>query len=74
MIPGNSGLQACLKQLDPNLSYGETKASLMSEFERIYVTRLLENHHGNLSIAARRARLDRCSKKDKDLFQVDLRK
>ncbi len=59
MISGNSCLQVFLKQLDPDLSYREMKASLMSEFERIYVNRLLENHHGNLSIAARSARMDR---------------
>ena len=54
-----SALDAFLSQLDPNLSYGETKAVLLAEFERVYVASLLLANHGNITLAARTARMDR---------------
>ncbi len=59
MESGKSALDAFLSQLDPNLSYSETKAVLVTEFERMYIARLLAAHHGNVSLAARTARMDR---------------
>ena len=44
---------------DPALSYGQTRSAFESEFERRYVSWLLERHHGNISAAAREARMDR---------------
>jgi DNA-binding NtrC family response regulator len=52
-------LESFLDELDSTLSYGETKAALVSEFERVYVVRLLRTSGGNLSLAARSARMDR---------------
>ena len=44
---------------DPALSYGQTRSAFESDFERRYVSWLLERHHGNISAAAREARMDR---------------
>jgi DNA-binding NtrC family response regulator len=44
---------------DPSLSYRATKDRAVSQFERWYVTELLRTHDGNLSQAARSARMDR---------------
>jgi DNA-binding NtrC family response regulator len=44
---------------DPALSYRETRARFESQFERSYVTWLLERHRGNISAASREARMDR---------------
>jgi hypothetical protein len=44
---------------DPALSYGQTRAAFDSEFEIRYVSWLLSRHHGNISAAAREARMDR---------------
>jgi DNA-binding NtrC family response regulator len=44
---------------DPALSYGQTRSAFESDFERKYVSWLLERHHGNISAAAREARMDR---------------
>ncbi len=52
-------LESFLDELDSTLSYGETKAALLSEFERIYVTRVLGASGGNLSQAARDVQMDR---------------
>ncbi len=59
MKSDNATLEAPLSRFDPDLSYVETKAALVSEFERYYVTHLLETNYGNLSLAARTARMDR---------------
>lgn len=44
---------------DETLSYRETRARLEADFERSYVTWLLERHRGNISAASREARMDR---------------
>ena len=44
---------------DPALSYGQTRGAFESEFEARYVSWLLTRHHGNISAAAREARMDR---------------
>ena len=41
------------------LSYGQTRAAFESDFETRYVSWLLARHHGNISAAAREARMDR---------------
>jgi len=52
-------LESFLDELEPTLCYSETKVALVFEFERVYVTRLLRASGGNLSLAARNARMDR---------------
>jgi DNA-binding NtrC family response regulator len=44
---------------DTKLSYRETKARVLIEFEREYVEWLLAHHGGNVSAAARAAQMDR---------------
>ena len=44
---------------DPNKSYRETKAEWEEAFEASYVSWLLEIHGGNISAAARAAKMDR---------------
>jgi transcriptional regulator with GAF, ATPase, and Fis domain len=44
---------------DPSHSYRDARAAFETEFERRYVTWLLERHEGNVSAAAREARMDR---------------
>lgn len=44
---------------EPSLSYGETRKIFDLEFERRYVSWLLVRHEGNISAAAREARMDR---------------
>ncbi len=59
MDSGKIALVAFLSQLDPNLSYGETKAALVAEFERTYIARLLRASGGNITLAAKTARMYR---------------
>ena len=54
-----STLAARSLDFDPSLSYGQTRSAFESDFERRYVSWLLERHHGNISAAAREARMDR---------------
>lgn len=46
-------------RFDPALSYRETRARADADFERRYVTWLLNRHDGNVSAAAREACMDR---------------
>ena len=46
-------------QFEPGQSYRETRAHFDSEFEKRYVKWLLGRHNGNVSAAARDARMDR---------------
>ncbi len=50
-----------LLDVDVSLPFRESKARMVAEFERRYVTRLLDAHTGNLSAVARSAGLDRMS-------------
>ncbi|MFO0666357.1 MAG: sigma 54-interacting transcriptional regulator [Polyangiaceae bacterium] len=52
--PGASGYS-----FDPTESYRDTRARHDQEFERAYLKWLLSRHSGNLSAAAREARMDR---------------
>ena len=47
--------------VDVSIPYKDAKARLLEEFERRYITALLEKHHGNVSKAARAAGIDRMS-------------
>jgi DNA-binding NtrC family response regulator len=44
---------------DPQQSYREVRANFEADFERRYVSWLLDRHQGNISAAAREARMDR---------------
>jgi DNA-binding NtrC family response regulator len=46
-------------QFEPTKSYRETRAKYDGEFERRYVKWLLGRHNGNISAAAREAKMDR---------------
>lgn len=52
-------LLAQVEPFDPTKSYQETRAVFETAFERRYVSWLLTRHDGNLSAAAREARMDR---------------
>ena len=55
----SGGLSPVPTDFDAALSYGQTRSAFEAEFERRYVSWLLERHHGNISAAAREARMDR---------------
>ncbi len=46
-------------EFDASLSYGQTRAAFESDFEQRYVSWLIGRHGGNISAAAREARMDR---------------
>lgn len=50
---------ASVFRFDPTKSYRETRAKYDGEFERRYVKWLLTRHSGNISAAAREAKMDR---------------
>ncbi len=55
----SSGAGGAFWEFLPEKSYRETKADFENEFERSYLTWLLERHDGNVSKAAREAKMDR---------------
>lgn len=46
-------------EFDPLNSYRQTRAAFEADFEQRYVSWLLARHSGNISAAAREARMDR---------------
>jgi DNA-binding NtrC family response regulator len=46
-------------QFAPDQTYRETRSRFEAEFERRYVKWLLQRHRGNISAAAREAKMDR---------------
>jgi transcriptional regulator with GAF, ATPase, and Fis domain len=48
-----------LASFDPHRSYRDTRTEFECDFERRYVAWLLERHQGNISAAAREAKMDR---------------
>ena len=56
---GDRGSGGDAFHFDPGRSYRETRAKYDAEFERRYVKWLLARHSGNVSAAAREARMDR---------------
>lgn len=55
-----SGLAAGVAtDFDPLNSYRQTRAAFEADFEQRYVSWLLSRHSGNISAAAREARMDR---------------
>jgi DNA-binding NtrC family response regulator len=68
-LPGTPGIPKSLARgpdegaltVDVSIPYKEAKAALLEEFERRYITELLEKHQGNVSAAARAAGIDRMS-------------
>ena len=44
---------------EPGVGYREARARVEAQFEKSYVTWLLERHDGNVSVAAREAQMDR---------------
>ncbi|MGO9708813.1 MAG: sigma 54-interacting transcriptional regulator [Polyangiaceae bacterium] len=56
---GGTGPQDATFHFEPGKSYRETRAKYDAEFERRYVKWLLGRHSGNVSAAAREAKMDR---------------
>ncbi len=56
---GGTGPQDATFHFEPGKSYRETRAKYDAEFERRYVKWLLARHTGNVSAAAREAKMDR---------------
>ncbi|HEY2406843.1 MAG TPA: sigma 54-interacting transcriptional regulator [Polyangiaceae bacterium] len=54
-----SSVDAAFPDFDSQKAYREIRSDFEAEFERRYVTWLLERHAGNISAAAREARMDR---------------
>lgn len=48
-----------IRGFDPNLSFGEAKEKWMAEREQAFLSKLFDKHGGNVSAAARAARMDR---------------
>jgi transcriptional regulator with GAF, ATPase, and Fis domain len=58
-LPVTTGAGDSAFPFEPGKSYRETRAKYDSEFERRYVKWLLSRHGGNVSAAAREAKMDR---------------
>jgi DNA-binding NtrC family response regulator len=58
-LPVSAGTGGDSFQFDPIKTYRETRAKYDAEFERRYVKWLLGRHGGNVSAAARDAKMDR---------------
>src|SRR5579883_1084572 len=58
-LPVSSGAGESVFQFEAGKSYRETRAKYDAEFERRYVKWLLGRHNGNVSAAARDAKMDR---------------
>jgi len=58
-LPTAAGESASAFSFEPEKSYRETRARFEAEFERRYVKWLLQRHGGNVSAAARDAKMDR---------------
>jgi hypothetical protein len=58
-LPGRADRRRDVFQFEPGKSYRETRAKYDAEFERRYVKWLLGGHGGNVSAAAREAKMDR---------------
>jgi DNA-binding NtrC family response regulator len=57
-LPSGGGVETAF-HFEPEKSYRETRAKYDAEFERRYVKWLLGRHNGNISAAAREAKMDR---------------
>ncbi len=58
-LPAVAAVSGDVFQFEPAKSYRETRAKFEAEFERRYVKWLLGRHSGNVSAAAREAKMDR---------------
>jgi DNA-binding NtrC family response regulator len=58
-LPTSSGGAGDTLHFEPGKSYRETRARYEGDFERRYVKWLLARHGGNVSAAARDAKMDR---------------
>jgi DNA-binding NtrC family response regulator len=56
---GPSSAREPLGEFSPGKSYREVRTDFEAEFERRYVSWLLDRHAGNISAAAREAKMDR---------------
>jgi transcriptional regulator with GAF, ATPase, and Fis domain len=58
-LPGGTSAADAAFHFEPEKSYRETRAKYDAEFEKRYVKWLLARHNGNVSAAAREAKMDR---------------
>jgi transcriptional regulator with GAF, ATPase, and Fis domain len=58
-LPISAGATRPVPAFDPARTYREIRATFETEFERNYVSWLLGRHEGNISAAAREAKMDR---------------
>jgi len=58
-VPVAAGPAQAAPSFDPARSYREIRASFEADFEQAYVSWLLSRHDGNISAAAREAKMDR---------------
>ena len=58
-LPVTAGAARALPAFDPTRTYREIRATFETDFERSYVSWLLGRHDGNISAAAREAKMDR---------------